>query len=185
MQAPELALKELERAARLPGMRGLYLATNVNGAELDEPSFWDIYARCEELRWTIFLHPVDTVGQDRTRKYYLKNLCGNPYDTGIAAAHLIFGGVLDAFPKLVFNLPHAGGTMPGLIGRWDHGAKVRARAEAHEAAAEPNTCGASPTTPSATTTASTRTSCGWSAPTASRSAATTASIWGWTTRSPP
>jgi aminocarboxymuconate-semialdehyde decarboxylase len=125
MQAPELALKELERAARLPGMRGLYLATNVNGAELDEPSFRDIYARCEELRWTIFLHPVDTVGQDRTRKYYLKNLCGNPYDTGIAAAHLIFGGVLDAFPRLVFNLPHAGGTMPGLIGRWDRGAKVR------------------------------------------------------------
>ena len=59
------------------------------------------------------------------RSYYLKNLCGNPYDTGIAAAHLIFGGVLDRFPKLEFNLPHAGGTMPGLIGRWDHGTKVR------------------------------------------------------------
>jgi aminocarboxymuconate-semialdehyde decarboxylase len=69
---------------------------------------------------------VDTVGQDRTKKYYLKNLCGNPYDTGIAAAHLIFGGVLDRFEKLEFNLPHAGGTMPGLIGRWDHGTKVRA-----------------------------------------------------------
>jgi aminocarboxymuconate-semialdehyde decarboxylase len=125
MQAPELALKELERAAKLPGMRGLYLATNVNGAELDDASFRDIYAKCEELRWTIFLHPVDTVGQDRTKKYYLKNLCGNPYDTGIAAAHLIFGGVLDAFPRLAFNLPHAGGTMPALIGRWDRGTKVR------------------------------------------------------------
>ena len=125
MQAPEMALKELARAAKLPGLRGLYLATNVNGAELDDPSFRDIYAKCEELRWPIFLHPVDTVGQERTKKYYLKNLCGNPYDTGIAAAHLIFGGVLDAFPKLVFNLPHAGGTMPALIGRWDRGTKVR------------------------------------------------------------
>jgi len=125
MQDPRLALKELERAARLPGMRGLYLATNVNNVELDDKSFWDIYGRCEELGWTIYLHPVDTVGQDRTRKYYLKNLCGNPYDTGIAAAHLIFGGVLDKFEKLEVNLPHAGGTMPGLIGRWDHGAKVR------------------------------------------------------------
>jgi len=125
MQDPRLALKELERAARLPGMRGLYLATNVNNVELDDKSFWDIYGRCEELGWTIYLHPVDTVGQDRTRKYYLKNLCGNPYDTGIAAAHLIFGGVLDKFEKLEVNLPHAGGTMPGLIGRWDHGTKVR------------------------------------------------------------
>jgi aminocarboxymuconate-semialdehyde decarboxylase len=125
MQSPELALKELERAAKLPGMKGLYLATNVNGRELDEKDFFDVYAKAEELGWTIFLHPVQTVGGDRTARYYLKNLCGNPYDTGLAAAHLIFGGVLDTFPKLGFNLPHAGGTMPGLIGRWDHGTKVR------------------------------------------------------------
>jgi aminocarboxymuconate-semialdehyde decarboxylase len=125
MQAPELALKELERASRLPGMRGMYLATNVNGQELDERKFWDVYAKCEELGWAIFLHPVDTLGLDRTKKFYLKNLCGNPYDTGIAAAHLIFGGVMDRFPRLEVNLPHAGGTFPWLIGRWDHGTKVR------------------------------------------------------------
>jgi aminocarboxymuconate-semialdehyde decarboxylase len=125
MQAPDLALRELERAAKLPGMKGMYLATNVNGEELDERKFWDVYARCEELGWAIFLHPVDTLGLDRTKKYYLKNLCGNPYDTGVACAHLIFGGVMDRFPQLEVNLPHAGGTFPWLIGRWDHGAKVR------------------------------------------------------------
>jgi len=125
MQAPELALKELERAAKLPGMRGLYLATNVNGTELDDKSFWPIYAKCEALRWPIFLHPVDTIGRDRTQRFYLRNLLGNPYDTGVAAAHLIFGGVLDAFPRLEINLPHAGGTLPVVIGRLDHGARVR------------------------------------------------------------
>jgi len=125
MQAPDLAVRELERAAKLPGMKGLYLATNINGTDLDDRKFWDVYAACEALGWTIFLHPVDTVGRDRTAKYYLRNLCGNPYDTGLAAAHLIFGGVLDQFPKLSFNLPHAGGTMPALVGRWDHGTKVR------------------------------------------------------------
>jgi len=106
MQDPALALKELERAAKLPGMRGMYLATNVNGDELDEQKFWDVYAKAEELGWAIFLHPVDTIGKDRTKKYYLKNLLGNPYDTGVAAAHLIFGGVLDRLPKLVVCLPH-------------------------------------------------------------------------------
>jgi aminocarboxymuconate-semialdehyde decarboxylase len=125
MQAPGIALRELDRAARLPGMRGLYLATNVNGLDLDDRRFWDVYARAQELRWPIFLHPVDTVGRERTARYYLRNLVGNPYDTGLAAAALIFGGVLDAFPGLEVNLPHAGGTLPALIGRWDHGARVR------------------------------------------------------------
>ena len=126
MQAPELALKELERCAKLPGIRGLYVATNINGADLDEKRFWDVYAKAEELGWTMYLHPVDTIGRERTTRYYLKNLLGNPYDTGVAAAHLVFGGVMDAFPKLEVNLPHAGGTFPWLIGRLDHGTKVRA-----------------------------------------------------------
>ena len=33
---PSSRVKELERAAKLPGMKGMYLATNVNGEELDE-----------------------------------------------------------------------------------------------------------------------------------------------------
>ncbi len=126
MQAPDAAVRELERCAKLPGMKGLYLATNINGANLDEKRFWDVYAKAEELGWTIFLHPVDTIGPERTTRFYLKNLLGNPYDTGVAAASLVFGGVLDAFPKLEVNLPHAGGTFPWLIGRLDHGTRMRA-----------------------------------------------------------
>jgi aminocarboxymuconate-semialdehyde decarboxylase len=126
MQSPEAAVRELERCAKLPGMRGMYLATNVNGANLDEKRFWEVYAKAEELGWTIFLHPVDTIGAERTTRFYLKNLLGNPYDTGVAAASLVFGGVMDAFPKLEVNLPHAGGAFPWLIGRMDHGTRVRA-----------------------------------------------------------
>ena len=106
-------------------MRGIYLATHVNDAELDDRRFWKIYAKAEELEWPVFLHPIDTIGRERTTRYYLRNLLGNPYDTGLAAASLVFGGVLDAFPKLEVNLPHAGGTFPWLIGRLDHGTKVR------------------------------------------------------------
>ena len=82
MQAPELALKELERR-RSSGMRGMYLATNVSGVELDDKRFWDVYAKAEALGWPVFLHPVDTIGRDRTGSYYLRNLLGNPYDTGV------------------------------------------------------------------------------------------------------
>ncbi len=126
MQAPTLALQELDRAANLPGMRGVYLATHVMGKNLDDKTFWPVYARCEALGLPILLHPVDPVGAERMRSYYLRNFLGNPYDTGIAAASLMFGGVMDAFPQLEVVLPHAGGTFPALIGRMTHGAGVRA-----------------------------------------------------------
>jgi aminocarboxymuconate-semialdehyde decarboxylase len=125
VQAPELALRELERCSKLPGMRAVYMGTNVNGTELDQKALWPVYEKAQALRWPILLHPIRTIGPDRTERYYLKNLLGNPYDTGVAAAHLICGGVLDAFPQLEVMLPHAGGTLVALIGRLDHGAKVR------------------------------------------------------------
>ena len=126
LQAPTLALQELDRAANLPGMRGVYLATHVMGKNLDDKALWPVYERCEALGLPILLHPVDPVGAERMRSYYLRNFLGNPYDTGIAAASLMFGGVMDAFPKLDVVLPHAGGTFPALIGRMTHGSAVRA-----------------------------------------------------------
>jgi aminocarboxymuconate-semialdehyde decarboxylase len=125
MQAPQLAVQELDRAANLPGMRGVYLATHVMGKNLDDKSYWPVYERCEALGLPVLLHPVDPVGAERMKSYYLRNFLGNPYDTGIAAASLMFGGVLDAFPKLEVVLPHAGGTFPALIGRMTHGSGVR------------------------------------------------------------
>jgi len=126
MQAPELAVQEIERASKLPGIRGLYMATHVNGKNLDDESFFPVYAACEKHGMPIFLHPVSPVGTERMRKYHLGNFLGNPYETGIAAASLMFGGVMDKYPKLDVMLPHAGGTFPHLIGRMDHGTTVRA-----------------------------------------------------------
>ncbi len=125
MQAPDLALREVDRVAKLPGIHGVYMATHVNGANLEDKRFFPIYARCEELGWPIFLHPMNSVGAERMRSFYLRDFLGNPYETGIAAASLVFGGVLDAFPRLDVVLPHAGGTFPALIGRMDHGTTVR------------------------------------------------------------
>ena len=125
MQAPKLAVAELDRVAKLPGIRGVYMATHINSRNLDEKDFWPVYERCEAHGLAIFLHPVNPVGAERMRNYYLRNFLGNPYDTGIAAASLMFSGVMDTFPKLDVVLPHAGGTFPALLGRMTHGAKVR------------------------------------------------------------
>jgi len=126
MQDPALAAQEVDRAAKLPGIRGVYMATHVNGKNLEDKSFWPVYERCEALALPIFLHPINPVGAERMQGYHLRNFLGNPYDTGIAACSLMFGGVMDAFPGLNVMLPHAGGTFPNLIGRMDHGTTVRA-----------------------------------------------------------
>ncbi|HEX6212090.1 MAG TPA: amidohydrolase family protein [Methylomirabilota bacterium] len=125
MQDAKAAADEVDRAARLPGIRGVYLGTNVNGRELDDPAFTPVWERIHALGLPAFLHPLNVVGAQRLAPFYLGNLLGNPYDTGIAAAHLIFGGVLDRFPKLTVCLPHAGGTLPYLVGRLDRGRRVR------------------------------------------------------------
>lgn len=125
MPFPEPALDELNRASKLPGMRGVYMGTNVNHRDLDDPLFDPIFARIEALDLPIFLHPIEGVGGQRMKPFFLSNLLGNPFDTTIAAAHLIFGGVLDRHPKLTFGLSHAGGALPFLIGRLDQGWRVR------------------------------------------------------------
>src|SRR5229473_2458017 len=119
------ALSELDRATKLPGMRGVYLGTNIAGRHLDDPLFEPVLARIEALDLPVFLHPLTTLGGNRTKPYYLSNLLGNPFEAAVAACHLIFGGVLDRHPKLQVTLPHGGGALPILIGRLDHGYQVR------------------------------------------------------------
>jgi aminocarboxymuconate-semialdehyde decarboxylase len=125
MLYPDRALDELDRARKLPGMRGVYMGTNIEGHDLDDPLFEPILARIEALDLPIFLHPLETIGGDRLKPFFLSNLLGNPIDTAIAACRLIFGGVLDRHPKLQVCLPHAGGVLPILVGRLDQGWKVR------------------------------------------------------------
>ena len=127
MLYPDRAIDELNRASKLPGIRGVYMGANVNNRDLDDPLFEPIWARIADLNLPVFLHPqqMDPLGGDRLRQSYLSNLLGNPFDTTIAACHLIFGGVLDRHPKLEISLAHGGGAFPILIGRIDHGWEVR------------------------------------------------------------
>lgn len=126
MQDPEDAVREVERAALLPGVRGFYVATRVLDKELSDESFFPVYERIEATGLPLFLHPVFVIGHERLDRFYLTNLLGNPFETAIAAAHLIFGGVLDRFPKLEVVLPHAGGALPWLVGRLNRGWEKRA-----------------------------------------------------------
>jgi aminocarboxymuconate-semialdehyde decarboxylase len=129
MLAPDRSIEELDRVSKLPGVRGIYMGTNLESHDLDDALFEPIFARIEQLGLPVFLHPIQTVGGKRMQNYYLGNLLGNPIDTAIAACRLIFGGVLDRHPDLQITLPHAGGVLPIVMGRVDHGWKVRKEAK--------------------------------------------------------
>jgi aminocarboxymuconate-semialdehyde decarboxylase len=125
MQDPTAAVTELDRVREMRGIRGIYLGTNVNGRELSDPAYFPVYERCQAAKLPILLHPLNVIGANRLGNYYLSNFLGNPFDTAVAASYLVFGGVLDRFPKLEVCLPHAGGALPYLVGRLTHGQRMR------------------------------------------------------------
>lgn len=130
IQAPELAAPELRRAVRTLGLRGAMIGSNAEGKNLDDPSFEPLWAAAADLDAVMLVHPVNVAGLNRMRSYYLNNLIGNPLDTTIAAASLVFGGVMERYPKLKVLLVHGGGFVPYQGGRWVHGWKVRPEPQA-------------------------------------------------------
>lgn len=132
MQNPEHAIAELERLAAIPQVAGLELGTNVAGVNLGDPRHEEVWKRIDELGMAIVLHPgADVAGVDRMHDHYIHNYVGNPLDSTIAAASLLFQGVLTRNAGLRFALLHGGGFLPYQIGRFDHGWSVRPESREH------------------------------------------------------
>ena len=126
MQAPQQAADELRHAMTVLGLRGIQIGSNIAGKNLDDPELEPVWAAAAELGAFILLHPINVAGIDRLGSYYLNNLIGNPLDTTIAAACLVFSGVLERHPSLKICLAHGGGFVPYQAGRFLHGWHVRA-----------------------------------------------------------
>ena len=131
LQDGEKAAAELERAMTQLGLRGLEIASNVNGRYLDDPAFEPFWEAAQALGALIFVHPNQVIGADRMKDHNLANLIGNPTDTSLTFAKLIFGGVLERFPKLKFLLAHAGGFLPYTWGRLERGYRIQNPATAN------------------------------------------------------
>jgi aminocarboxymuconate-semialdehyde decarboxylase len=125
LQVPEAAAKELDRAINKLGLRGIEIGSHVGKRELGDPAFWPVYELLEKKDLPMFIHPHHVAGMDRLQNYYLNNLIGNPLDTTIAAANLIFSGTLERYPNLKVILAHGGGQFPYIFGRLEHGYNVR------------------------------------------------------------
>ena len=131
LQAPERAAAELRRSMRELGLKGAMIGSHVEGRNLDDPTLEPLWEAAAELDALILIHPQKVAAANRLGSYYLTNLIGNPLETTIAAASLVFSGVLERYPNLKFCLSHGGGYTPYQIGRFIHGWSVRPEGKKH------------------------------------------------------
>lgn len=125
MQHPDAAVAELERVVRDFGFKAVEIGTSIEGAQLAEERFRLLLRRASELNVFVFAHPYYVGAKSGLESYYLTNLIGNPLDTTVMLANLMFSGRLDELPDLKIVLAHGGGFIPYQIGRLVHGHAVR------------------------------------------------------------
>jgi aminocarboxymuconate-semialdehyde decarboxylase len=126
LRDPERTAKMLAPLMRDLGLLGVEINTKA-GPEtfLDDPLLEPFWAEAEALGALVFIHPsLGGTGPEYAR-YYLNNLVHNPLETTVAAAHLIFGGVMERHPRLKVMLVHGGGFLAADLGRLRRGRAVR------------------------------------------------------------
>jgi aminocarboxymuconate-semialdehyde decarboxylase len=118
---PDASVVELERAISELGLKGVTLFSNANGIALSDRRFWPLYEKANELNVVFFIHPTYPVGVEAMTEYMLMPLVGFIADTTLAAASLVFSGVIEKFPNIKWLLGHLGGAVPYLAERLDRG----------------------------------------------------------------
>ena len=121
MNAPEAAAAEAERVVGELGLPGVMLLSNASGVPLFEERFWPVYERLNEAGAVIYIHPTYPVGVEVMERFMLMPMVGFLMDTTLAAAGLIYGGVVERFPEITWVLAHLGGAVPYLAERFDRG----------------------------------------------------------------
>ncbi|HUZ69768.1 MAG TPA: amidohydrolase family protein [Candidatus Saccharimonadales bacterium] len=117
----DASLAELERCTSDLAFVGVQVLTRVSGATLDDPRLRPFWAAAAQLRMPVLLHPFDSAMLGGERRHHLGNLLGNPFETTLSAALLIFSGLLDEHPDLQPVLLHGGGALPYVADRIDRG----------------------------------------------------------------
>src|SRR5207245_978399 len=129
LQFPELAAEQLEHGMNRLGLVGAAIGGSVEGEEIAASKFDPFWKKAEELQTLVFIHPQTAPQSTGITKRIqgsgaLGNVIGNPLETSLALAHLIFEGTLDRFPNVKICGAHGGGFLPSYAARMDPGCSV-------------------------------------------------------------
>ena len=128
---PAASVAELERAMTTLGLPGAMVFSNVNGLALADAVYESLWKKANDLGAVIYIHPAHPLGVEAMEQYWLMPLVGFLMDTTLAAAHLVFAGVPERFPKIRWVLCHMGGAVPYLAERFDRGYEAFAECRAN------------------------------------------------------
>ena len=132
LQHPDLAAQQLEYAVKQQGFKGAAIGGYVGEEALSSPRFDPFWAKAQELDVLVFMHPTgaDNVIKEGGLKGKgdLGNIIGDPLETAVFLAHMIYEGTFDKFPGLKLCCAHGGGYLPSYLGRFEVACDVRPNA---------------------------------------------------------
>ncbi|WP_275899686.1 amidohydrolase family protein [Bacillus piscicola] len=124
LQDADLAIQEMERCMKELHLSGIEIGTNVNGNNLDSTELAPFFEMAAKWQVPLFIHPWETLARERTPRHNFMYTIGMPSETALAAASLIWGGVIEKYPNLKLCFSHGGGSFPYILPRLDQGWKV-------------------------------------------------------------
>ena len=114
-------LKELERAVKEDGAKGVIILSSLPGHYPDDDDALPFFQLVTELDIPVFMHPPSVgFGEERLNIYRLASSVGRPMDGALAISRLIVRGIFEKFPTLKLVGSHLGGGICEMIGRMDY-----------------------------------------------------------------
>jgi aminocarboxymuconate-semialdehyde decarboxylase len=114
-------LKELERAVKQDGAKGVIILSSLPGHYPDDDDALPFFQLVTELDIAVFMHPPSIgFGEERLNVYRLASSIGRPMDGAIAISRLIVRGIFEKLPTLKLVASHLGGGICEMIGRMDY-----------------------------------------------------------------
>ena len=119
---PQLAAKELSSLSTDLGLIGVEIGSNIAGKSPGDAFFDPFYGEAERLGLAVFVHALHPSLEGRlVGPPLLGAYVGNPTESGLAAASVITGRVLEKFPQLRIGFSHGGGTLAAFLPRLETG----------------------------------------------------------------
>jgi aminocarboxymuconate-semialdehyde decarboxylase len=112
--------REVTRAKRA-GHIGVQIGNHVGEQGLDDQGILDFLRHCALESMPVLVHPWDTMGGERMKRWMLPWLVAMPAETQLGMLSLVLSGAFERLPrelKLVFA--HGGGSFAWLLGRVDN-----------------------------------------------------------------